>query len=1196
MADVFISYSRKDKDFVKALHAALSKQNREAWVDWEDIPLTADWWQEIEQGIETADTFIFVLSSDSVGSPVCNEEIEHAVKNNKRLIPIVRRDDFLVEQVCQPLRKHNWLFFRECDDFDSTFQTLLDAIDTDLDHVHAHTRLLVRAIEWDGKGRDESYLLRGRDLRDADRWLTEGTGKDPQPTQLQTQYIFASGKAEIHRQRRKQTYTTVGLVGAIGLAVLAFTQYRQAEQRRIEAERGQITALSASSSAFLASNRELEALIEGLKAGQQIKRSSTVDDTTKTKALFALQQIAYAVRERNRLDGHSDWVEEVAVSPDGNMIATASDDRTIKLWTREGNLLKTLRGHRGYVYSVSFSSDGKMLASASRDKTIKLWNLQGTLLKTLKGHQDRVNAVRFSPNNKIIASVSRDRTIKLWKLDGTLLKTLRGHQDNIISFQFSPSGQEIATVSSDRTARLWSLDRTLITTFKGHTDEVNSVSFSPDGQTIATASNDKTTKLWKIDGTLLRTLEGHSSYVNDVSFSPDGQTVATAGSDTTIKLWKPDGTLISTLKGHGESVNSIQFAPNGKELFSASNDATVKLWRLNNPLLSTVKGHAGGVGYFSFAPLKGIVATSHWDDQVVKLWDLKGSLHQVLKAHRTGVEGITFSPDGQMIATAGSDLTVRLWRHDGTLLKTLAGYTQLIVNLAFSQDGQIIATSSKDKVVRLWNKDGTLLKQIQGPREWGDWYLEFSPDIQYAIVRSDRTAKLWRIRDHALIKTFKGHTAEVLRARFSLDGQTVITTSWDKTIKLWKLDGTLISTLTGHNAVVADATFSPDGQLIASTSNDKTIRLWKRDGTPLMTLQTEGVTNTAKFSPDGKWLGVLSGINNLTLTLWDLSGLKDLDALIMNSCQMLDNYLVIHPVVLKELEVCQNPSNLVATGQVLANSGDVEGATNFLRKAKELDAKITFVPETEAKRFATLGWAQTLVEEARNLAQQEDVEAAIAKFQQAQGLNPTLKLNSKLEALQLANQSKSQRLIDDGRDLAEDGKIPVAIEKFKEALKLDKDLSFNPTKEVNLYWAQGLVEQGIVLSSQGNIAGAIVSYNQADALNTGESIPASRWNALCRNGSLWNHAAKVLTACNKTIMLYPGNGDYHDSRGLARAMTGDIAGAIEDLKIAINWANDDDKRTRQQRWLKALQNGQNPITAKELETLREKELVYELEY
>lgn len=118
MTDVFISYSRKDKDFVKALHGALVEHSREAWVDWQDIPLTADWWQEIERGIEAANTFIFVISPDSIASKVCNQEIDHAVRHHKRLIPVVRRDDLEMNLVHPALAKHNWLFFRERDDFD----------------------------------------------------------------------------------------------------------------------------------------------------------------------------------------------------------------------------------------------------------------------------------------------------------------------------------------------------------------------------------------------------------------------------------------------------------------------------------------------------------------------------------------------------------------------------------------------------------------------------------------------------------------------------------------------------------------------------------------------------------------------------------------------------------------------------------------------------------------------------------------------------------------------------------------------------------------------------------------------------------------------------------------------------------------------------------------------------------------------
>lgn len=196
MTDVFISYSRKDKEFVQKLHAALQQCHRDTWVDWQDIPITADWWLEIEAGIEGANTFVFIISPDSVTSKVCHQEIEYAVKHNKRLVPLVQRENFEMMQVHPALSKYNWLFFRDVDDFTSAFQTLIKAIDTDLDHVRTHTHLLVRANEWDKKGRDASYLLRGSALADAEQWLAQNVYKEPEATNLHREYITASLTAE----------------------------------------------------------------------------------------------------------------------------------------------------------------------------------------------------------------------------------------------------------------------------------------------------------------------------------------------------------------------------------------------------------------------------------------------------------------------------------------------------------------------------------------------------------------------------------------------------------------------------------------------------------------------------------------------------------------------------------------------------------------------------------------------------------------------------------------------------------------------------------------------------------------------------------------------------------------------------------------------------------------------------------------
>ncbi|MBD1869132.1 toll/interleukin-1 receptor domain-containing protein [Cyanobacteria bacterium FACHB-471] len=207
--DVFISYSRRDKAFVEKLDAALRSLNRAPWVDWEDIYKGEEWWKAIQRGIESANTFIFVISPDSVASAVCRDEVTYAAECNKRFLPIVWREGFDQKLLHPAIASHNWLFFRETDDFNPALQELIQAMDTDLVHLRAHTRLLMRALEWQSKAQNSSYLLRGHDLQEAEQWLMQGVNKDPKPTPLQTQYINSSNEAEAlvlkARQKAKRT-------------------------------------------------------------------------------------------------------------------------------------------------------------------------------------------------------------------------------------------------------------------------------------------------------------------------------------------------------------------------------------------------------------------------------------------------------------------------------------------------------------------------------------------------------------------------------------------------------------------------------------------------------------------------------------------------------------------------------------------------------------------------------------------------------------------------------------------------------------------------------------------------------------------------------------------------------------------------------------------------------------------------------
>ncbi len=274
MAKIFISYSRKDIEFAKRLTTELSTNNLDFWVDWEGIPPTVDWWKEIEKGIEEADVFVFLISPDSSVSKVCGQEIDYAIKNSKRIIPLVVRD-VQSGEAPKSLGHLNWIFFRESDDFAASIQKLLTAMHTDYDWVQAHRRLQVKALEWERNHRDTGFLLRGKDLQDAEQALATNTSKEPHPTDLQREYVFASRKAT-DRQRRILTGVSVaGVILMAALAVYGFIQAGLARTAQAEAEAetrratAQRLALESKTAAQGFPQRSVLLALEAMRVSQQ---------------------------------------------------------------------------------------------------------------------------------------------------------------------------------------------------------------------------------------------------------------------------------------------------------------------------------------------------------------------------------------------------------------------------------------------------------------------------------------------------------------------------------------------------------------------------------------------------------------------------------------------------------------------------------------------------------------------------------------------------------------------------------------------------------------------------------------------------------------------------------------------------------------------------------------------------------------
>ena len=284
-------------------------------------------------------------------------------------------------------------------------------------------------------------------------------------------------------------------------------------------------------------------------------------------------------------------VNAVNLSLDGQSLASADDEKLIKLWQLStGMVTYMLAGHLSRVTSLALNPDGQSLASGSDDKTIGLWHLKTGTRQILSGHTHGIKSVAFSPDGQWLASGSGDKTIKLWAVGtGKMLYSLAGHRLHVTAVAFSSDNNGLASASFDRTVRVWGLstavDGALSLQLRhkllGHTWPVVSLAFCPEGKLLATGSDDNTIKLWDLStGQLIRTLVGHSWSVVSLCFSLDGAVLISGSWDTTIKLWQVEtGVLLTTLCGHTDSVTTVTLSSDGKTIASGSKDQRIKIWR-----------------------------------------------------------------------------------------------------------------------------------------------------------------------------------------------------------------------------------------------------------------------------------------------------------------------------------------------------------------------------------------------------------------------------------------------------------------------------------------------------------------------------------------------------------------------------------------------------------------------------------------
>lgn len=922
MSDVFLSYSRKDTRFVHEIFELLSARKREAWIDLHGIEYSAKWWEEICGGIDGADNFVLFVSPNSLESLFCHREIQHALKNNKRIIP------FLFERIDQQAMFHawqnnpeickyeqlahenwesiqaiQWIDFTQIKDIDKAVDALLDTVDTDPERVRLHTRLLLRLHDWESRGRNPSGLLRGDELTQYEQWFSESSQKEtpPHPTDEQSAFIAESRRVQdeteakrIQRERLIRRFKTASSVLGVFfiLAVIATIVTIGFANNAVAAQEASIA-------------REGEANTQVALSGVTLQAGSTriADGSTQVAVIGntltpmppTLTSVAQTVVAGSYM------IESLNLSADANSI----------LRTEGGNAetaaLLSIRVLRN-IYLPS--ADGALVEAISRLKTVpqEFQNAEANL----------VSSVTFSPDGKtfLVSYNGRDDPnmgcAELRNTDsGEVIWTRALQVPNINSLAFSLDGTLIVAAGGDHTAMIWdAVNGTSIRVLQGHSDIVHSAVFSPDGKTVLTAGGgyDLTVRLWEVEtgrqiysvpgGPGYRTLfffpDGQNFYAGDIVFntsdgqvnqekgigggalaiSPDGR-IAVSGVSPTAKLFYiSNGTIIRSLSGHTDSVISAAFSKDGKWLITGSRDNTARVWEVATGKSMLLTGHTSSVGSVVISPDGTKVLTG---SRTARLWSLtKENQPQQIISAPAGVTTFALAPDGKSILVGDVDGNSGLWDlNTGRLIFDFPKSGADVKSLAFSPDGSLVAVPKccepNTGILNLYDPaTKELLKTFTiDSNEPYIGTLTFSSDSKMIFAAYfDSTARLWDIASGQVLRLFDGKDQETHGGAAYSPVTNLVTLAegsiwWD--VAAGEEMDVPAEMMPGRTV------FSDDGSLVAIREYTQAIAVWNVPTQQFINSfsgHSDQVTSAA-ISPDNRLL--LTGSSDKTAMLWDIT-------------------------------------------------------------------------------------------------------------------------------------------------------------------------------------------------------------------------------------------------------------------------------------------------------------------------------------
>lgn len=585
------------------------------------------------------------------------------------------------------------------------------------------------------------------------------------------------------------------------------------------------------------------------------------------------------------LTGHSDGTIQAAISQDGHFAVTTGRDSTALVWDLvSGECVARLEGHVRDITAIALTNTG-YLVSGSLDKTLRIWDL-GSLScrKILRGHSDKINFIATTPDGHYAISASEDHLIGIWDVEqGDAVRFLEGHTEGVTSLAMSPAGEWFASTSWDQKIRIWEVETgKCLHVLEGHTGTINCLAITTAGDHIISGSEDKTIRVWNVeDGQCLQILKGHKVDVTCLAIGAHDTMLVSGSWDHTVRVWHlPSGQCLTTLEGHTDLVNVVAITPDDRFIISCGDDPFLRIWRdittmacppLEEPklayLLQSPRSQQGN--FEAQRRVEKLIAQAEAkikDNQIVEAMQIYREVQHI--------EGFHSNPKvlNAIYGTAQQGKLLRkkpisVWKRS-----ILEGHTDIVTCLALSPKEDIVVSGSKDHSLGIWNiEDGSCVSMLKGHRG-PVTFVDISPNGRFVISASqDKTLRLWEMETGRCIHCMEGHDLSIEQVLFTPDGRRVISGSRDNTIKIWeRKNGHRLYSLNNHTDLISGLKITPDGQYIISCSHDRTIRTWELEsGQCLQNLEkhTEHVKCLA-CHPTKPYL--LSGGWDGRLCLWDI--------------------------------------------------------------------------------------------------------------------------------------------------------------------------------------------------------------------------------------------------------------------------------------------------------------------------------------